>query len=78
MHGSGTGLDTRKIDKNIERLKQEVWFKRIYEDERYRRLFFSNKYVRAYLQSNYRVNKMIRYERAQKRFLNVLDYQLKR
>jgi hypothetical protein len=78
LYGSNTGLNTRKIDKNIELLKQQGWFKRIYEDEKYRRLFFSNKYVRAYLQSNYRVKRIIRNESAQKKLLNLLDKQLKR
>ncbi|WP_342603847.1 hypothetical protein [Peribacillus sp. FSL E2-0159] len=33
-------LDTRKIDRNIEMLKNHTWFKDIYEDEKYHRLFF--------------------------------------
>lgn len=42
MLGVSTGaLDTRKIDKNIELLKQQSWFKRIYEDEKYRTLYIS-------------------------------------
>lgn len=27
LYGSSTGLNTRKIDKNIELLKQQGWFK---------------------------------------------------
>lgn len=76
--GGSTGLNTKKIDKNIELLKQQGWFKRIYEDEKYHKLFFANKYVRAYLQSNFRVKKIIRNESAQKKLLNLLDKQLRR
>ncbi|MGG4268440.1 hypothetical protein [Peribacillus simplex] len=32
-------LNTRKIDRNIEMLKNHAWFKDIYEDEKYHRLF---------------------------------------
>lgn len=60
-------LDTRKIDKNIELLKQQSWFKRIYEDEKYRRLFITNRRVRSYFQSTYRVKKIIRSEEAQRK-----------
>ncbi len=37
-----TSLDTKKIDRNIEMLKNYSWFKDIYDDERYHRLFFVN------------------------------------
>ncbi|WP_223596771.1 hypothetical protein [Neobacillus bataviensis] len=76
LDGGSTGLDTRKIDRNIERLKQQGWFKSIYEDEKYHRLFFTNRHIRAYLQSNFRVNKIISNEKAQKKLLNLLDEQL--
>ncbi|PLS08623.1 hypothetical protein CVD27_02755 [Neobacillus cucumis] len=76
--GSSTVLNTKKIDKNIEILKHQDWFKRIYEDEKYHKLFFTNKYVRAYLQSNFRVKKIVRNEKNQKKFLNLLDIQLRR
>ncbi|MGE7186371.1 hypothetical protein ACQKKK_21090 [Peribacillus sp. NPDC006672] len=49
-------LDTRKIDRNIEMLKNHTWFKDIYEDEKYHRLFFVNRNVRQYLQSLYLTN----------------------
>ena len=36
MVGVSTGaLDTKKIDNNIELLKQQEWFKEIYKDEKY-------------------------------------------
>ncbi|MBT2728422.1 hypothetical protein J7E63_15950 [Bacillus sp. ISL-75] len=76
LDGGSTGLDTRKIDRNIERLKQQGWFKKIFEDEKYHRLFFTNRHIRAYLQSNFRVNKIINNEKAQKKLLNLLDEQL--
>lgn len=77
LDGSRTDLDTRKIDNNIELLKQQWWFKKIYEDEKYHRLFFTNKHVRGYLQSTIRVKKIIRNSESQKKFLRLLDKQLK-
>ena len=78
MVGVSTGaLNTRKIDKNIEQLKQQEWFKKIYEDEKYHRLFFTNRHVRAYLQSSTRVKKIIRSNEAQRKLMSILDKQLK-
>lgn len=73
---SNTGLDTRRIDRNIEQLKQHDWFKKIYEDEKYHRLFFVNRHVRRYLQSTIRVKRIIRNQKAQKRLLTLLDKQI--
>ncbi|WP_026695681.1 hypothetical protein [Peribacillus kribbensis] len=76
--GVSTGaLDTRKIDKNIELLKQQDWFRQIYDDNRYYKLFITNRNIRAYLQNTNRVNKIIRDERAQQKLLILLDTQLK-
>ena len=55
-------LNTRKIDGNIEMLKQYSWFKNIYDNERYHRLFFGNRKVRKYLQNTYRVKRIIEKE----------------
>lgn len=77
LGGSSTGLNTRKIDNNIELLKQEGWFKKIYENEKYHRLFFTNRHIRAYLQSTVRVKKILRNNGSQKKLLRMLDKQLK-
>jgi hypothetical protein len=71
-------LNTQKIDRNIDKLKQYEWFKVLYEDERYHRLFFVNRHIRAYLQSSLRVNRIMRDKEAQHRFLRLLDKQIKR
>ncbi|XKE94532.1 nitrite reductase [Metaplanococcus flavidus] len=70
-----TGLNTQKIDKNVEKLKQSSWFINLYEDERYRRSFFANKKIRSYLQSSLRVNHLIKNEKAQKSFISLLEKQ---
>ena len=75
--GVSVSLDTKKIDKNIELLKQQGWFKRIYEDEKYHRLFITNRKVRAYLQSRTRIKKIIRSKEAQRKLLLLIDQQLK-
>ncbi|WP_394603403.1 hypothetical protein [Fictibacillus sp. UD] len=69
-------LDTQKIDRHIEILKEYDWFKRIYEQEKYHRLFFINRHVRG-LESKARVNKMIQKPEAQQKFINLLEKQLK-
>ncbi|KIL72315.1 hypothetical protein [Bacillus badius] len=71
-------LDTKKIDRHIARLNQFDWFKQIYTDESYHRSFFVNRKVRWYLQSSLRVNRMIKKEKAQRRFLAFLDRQVNR
>lgn len=74
--GEKTTLNTKKIDSNIEKLKQLSWFKSLYQDEKYRPSFFLNRKVRGYLQSSIRVNRMIKSEYAQKRFIALLEKQV--
>ncbi|MFJ7663989.1 hypothetical protein ACIQXW_16585 [Lysinibacillus sp. NPDC097162] len=69
-------LDTRKIDRNIELLKNEVWFEDIYNEEKYRKLFFVNRKVRRYLQNTRRVKRMIKKEKIQNAFITFLNKQL--
>lgn len=71
--GLSTTLNTRKIDKNIDTLKEHLWFRNIYDVEKYRRLFFVNRHVRAYLQSTLRVKKMISSEKAQQKFIRFIN-----
>lgn len=71
-----TSLDTKKIDRNIEMLKNYSWFKDIYDDERYHRLFFVNWKVRMYLQNTYRVKKIIKNEDFKMKFIKFLNEQL--
>ena len=71
-------LNTRKIDRNIEMLKNHTWFKEIYEDEKYHRLFFVDRNVRQYLQCTMRVKRIIKREKSQRVFLVFLNKQLKK
>lgn len=75
--GQSGSINTQKVDRHIARLNEHSWFKDIYTDEKYRRLFFVNRHVRAYLQSSFRVNKLMRDSEARERFLRLLDKQLK-
>lgn len=68
-------LNTKKIDSHIKQLQQYPWFADLYEDGRYRRSFFANKKVRGYLQSSFRVNRLIKDEKAQKSFSLLLEKQ---
>lgn len=74
--GQSGSINTQKVDQNIARLNEHEWFKDIYTDEKYRRLFFVNRHVRGYLQSSFRVNKMIRDLDAREKLLRLLDKQL--
>jgi hypothetical protein len=47
--GQDDSLNTKKIDKHIEELRNYNWFNELYEDEKYHRLFFVNKQVRKFI-----------------------------
>lgn len=68
-----TSLDTRKIDKNIERLRQLEWFNDLYESERHHKSFFINLKVRKYLESSIHVSRLRSNEREQKKFSQLLE-----
>ncbi|SME21105.1 hypothetical protein BACERE00185_03399 [Bacillus mobilis] len=55
--GLDSGLNTRKIDRNIKCLQNYEWFQRIYNDTKYRKLFLpiikSVHIYKALLESNY-------------------------
>ncbi|MBK5473053.1 MULTISPECIES: hypothetical protein [Bacillus] len=76
--GLDSGLNTRKIDRNIKCLQNYEWFQQIYNDTKYRKLFFTNYKVRSYLQSTIRVKLIIRNEKNRQKFYAVLDNQIKR
>ena len=77
MIGVSTGaLNTKKIDSNIELLKQQEWFKKVYTDEKYHRLFITNRQIRAYLQSRTRIKKILQSEKAQRKLMLLVDKQI--
>lgn len=71
--GSSDTLNTKKIDRNIEKLLEFDWFSKLYTNETYHRLFFVNKRIRYYLQSSRRVKKIIRSKKAQQKLLSLLE-----
>ncbi|MDN3233117.1 hypothetical protein [Priestia megaterium] len=70
-------LNTQKINKHIELLKQQHWFRNIYEDDKYYALLFGNRRVRFYLQSSLRIKRMIHKKKVQEKFLKLLNKELK-
>ena len=66
-------LNTQKIDKNIEKLKDYSWFNDLYENEKHHRSFFVSLKIRKYLASSWRVSKLIRSEKAQVKFIVMLE-----
>lgn len=71
-------LNTRKINKHIFLLKKQHWFKNVYDNEEYYALLFGNRRVRFYLQSSFRVHRMIRKKKVQKKFIMLLNKELKK
>lgn len=66
-------LNTQKIDKNIEKLKDYSWFNDLYENEEHHRSFFVSLKIRKYLEGSWRVSRLIRSEKAQGRFIAMLE-----
>lgn len=71
-----TTLDTKKIDGNIEKLRQLSWFNKLYQDDKFHRLFFTHRKVRSYLQSSFRVNRIMKSKHAQEKFTSFLQKQV--
>lgn len=74
--GQDDSLDTKKIDKHIEELRNYKWFNELYNDEKYHRLFFVNRKVREFLQSRILMRRLINNSNTQKTFQSLLDKQL--
>ena len=66
-------LNTQKIDKNIEKLKMYSWFNDLYENEKHHRSFFVSLKIRKYLEGSWSVSKLIRSEKAQVKFIVMLE-----
>lgn len=67
------GLDSRKIDRNINKLKLFSWFNELYEDDRHHSSFFINLHVRKYLESSIHVFLLKSSEKEQKKFIQLLE-----
>lgn len=78
IYGGSNTLNTKKIDQNIEKLKNYTWFNDIYIDEKYQRLFLINRKVREYLQSTTRVKRIIKKEKSRNKFLELLNKEVKK
>jgi hypothetical protein len=71
-------IDTRRIDAHINQLNEHPWFHQLYQEEKYRRLLVMNYKTRRYLDSPYRVRRLMLSQKAQLHFLNLLNKQLLR
>lgn len=69
----GKGLNTEKIEKNIEKLKGYSWFNEVYKMEEHQRSFYVSLKIRKYLQSSMRVNRLIRCEKERVKFILMLE-----
>ncbi|MFJ5564297.1 nitrite reductase [Lysinibacillus xylanilyticus] len=68
-----TCLDSRKIERNIKKLRLFSWFNELYEDDRHHSSFFINKHVRKYLESSIRVYLLKSSEKEQMKFIHLLE-----
>ena len=73
ISSSSRSLNTRKIDKNIEKLRELEWFNELYKIERHRKSFFINMKVRKYLQSNILVARLKNNKNEQKKFIKLVE-----
>lgn len=71
-------LDTERIDKHISELRKYDWFEELYQRTEYHRLFFVRKRLRLYLQSAWRTRQLKNSIRAQEKFIEFLNKELKR
>ncbi|WP_051633849.1 hypothetical protein [Bacillus sp. UNC41MFS5] len=71
-------IDTRRIDSHIHQLNKQPWFQELYQDEKYRKLFVMNYRTRRYLDSPFRVKRLMNSPKAQLYFLKLLNKQLER
>ena len=73
LSSGNTSLNTAKIDKNIEKLKQFPWFEELYNHEQHHRSFFVSLKVRKYLESTIRVYLLTRNKKKQEEFILLLE-----
>lgn len=73
VFSGSSSLDTNKIDRNIERLRNSGWFDDLYISERHRSSFLADLQIRKYLQSSFRIQRLQKSEREQKKFIQKLE-----
>lgn len=61
-----------KIEKNIEKLKQEKWFLALWEDYRYQHILLHRKKVKRILRNNQMVEQLITHTQEQERFIELV------
>ncbi|MEH7085367.1 hypothetical protein V7139_21865 [Neobacillus drentensis] len=71
-------IDTRRIDFHIHQLNKLPWFQELYQEEKYRKLFVMNYKTRRYLDSPFRVKRLMNSPKAHLHFLKMLNKQLER
>lgn len=71
-------IDTRRIDLHIQQLNELPWFHKLYLEEKYRKLFVTNYKTRRYLDSPFRVKRLMNNHNAQLQFLKLLNKQLEK
>ncbi|MEH7332038.1 hypothetical protein V7161_05330 [Neobacillus drentensis] len=71
-------IDTRRIDAHIHELKKLPWFQELYQEEKYRKLIVMNYRIRRYLDSPFRVKRLMNSSKAQLHFLKLLNKQIEK
>ena len=69
-------IDTRRIDSHIDQLNEFPWFHKLYQEDKYRKLFLMNYKTRRYLDSPFRVKRLMSNKKAQLHFIELLNKQI--
>ena len=62
-----------RMEKNIEKLKQEQWFLSLLQDYRYEYILFHNKKVKRILSNNKMVGQLLSHEHERERFIALVE-----
>lgn len=71
-------IDTRRIDSHIHQLNEFPWFQKLYQEDKYRKLFVMNYKTRRYLDSPFRVKRLMNNQSAQLHFIKLLNKEIER
>ncbi|MBS4201673.1 hypothetical protein KHA93_18890 [Bacillus sp. FJAT-49732] len=62
-----------KLEKNIDKLRNEKWFSTLYQDYRYSYVIWHNRKVKRYLIKSNNVELLIRNEQEKEKFIKLIE-----
>ncbi len=64
-----------KMEKNMEKLKQEKWFLSLWQDYRYQHILFHNKKVKRTLRNNQLVDQLLTIAHEREKFIELVKHE---